>query len=119
MDRMIVAGQRECEHVQTQVDDVGLVFFCLRIGFGSTVFVFGRATGSARSRKQDLFIKVPIGQVMDQMIVAGRRECEHALTQVDDVGIVFFCLRIGFGSTVLSFEELRDLLGSRKQVFFS
>ena len=88
---MIVAGRRECEHALTQVDDVSLVFFCLRIGFGSTIFVFRRATGPAEGLENRFcfLYQVPIWQVMDRMIVAGRRECEHVQIQVDDVGLVF------------------------------
>jgi hypothetical protein len=55
---------------------------------------------------------------MDWMIVARWRECEHAQTQVDDVGLVFFCLRIGIVYTVLSLEELWVLLGLENRIFF-
>jgi hypothetical protein len=87
LDRMIVAGRRECEHAQTQVEDVGLVFLLKDRNWVQN-FVCRGAAGSAEGLENRIFLdlenkffflnRVPIGQVMDQMIVAGRRECGHA-----------------------------------------
>ncbi len=49
---------------------------------------------------------------------SGQVAGEHAQTQVDDVCLVFFCLRIGIVYTVLSLEELWVLLGLENKIFF-
>jgi hypothetical protein len=55
MDRMIVARRWECEHAQTQVDDVGLVFFLLKDRIWVHNFVSQGATGSAEGLENRIF----------------------------------------------------------------
>ncbi len=50
-----MAGQRECEHVQIQVDNVGLVLFLLKDRIWVHSFVFRGATGSAGGLENSIY----------------------------------------------------------------